>query len=198
MEAEKLINLSIAEYIAIERDSNTKYEYHDGAIFAMAGGTLNHGLICGNIFGEIRSALRNKDSVCKVMNSEIKLHILTKNSFLYLDTMVICGEIERSTTELNAVTNPTVIVEVLSKTTANYDRGDKFFFYRQIDTLQEYILVEQNKAQVEIYKRQSDLWKITRIAGLENQLYISSLDVTIVLNEIYRDIQFAIDEKQTN
>ena len=94
----------------------------------MAGRTLNHGLICGNIFGEIRTALRNKKRNCTPINSEVKLYIQSKNSFLYPDTMVICGDIEISDDEPNVVTNPTVIIEVLSKSTASYDRGDKFFF----------------------------------------------------------------------
>ncbi|MFK7981305.1 MAG: Uma2 family endonuclease [Saprospiraceae bacterium] len=183
-------NLSIKEYLEIESQTDTKYEYHNGSIYAMAGGMLNHGLICGNIFGEIRTALKHKKSNCKVLNSEIKLHIKEKNNFLYPDAMIICGEIEQAETASHAVTNPVVIIEVLSKSTANYDRGDKFFFYRQIETLQEYILIEQNKAQIEIYKKKGDLWKITRISGIANLLSISTLDIKIKLEDIYQDIVF--------
>lgn len=186
----KLNNLSVPEYINTEQQTDTKYEYHDGSIYAMAGGTLNHGLICGNIFGEIRIALKAKNSDCKVINSEIKLHVKEKNSFLYPDAMVICGAIEKSKTELNSVTNPVVIIEVLSKSTASYDRGDKFFFYRQIDTLKEYILIEQDKAQIEIFKRKKDLWQITRISGLGELLPISTLDIELKLEDIYQDIEF--------
>ncbi len=189
MIAKNLDNLSISEYIKIEQQTDTKYEYHNGSIYAMAGGTLNHGLICGNIFGEIRTALKHKKSDCKVMNSEIKLHVKEKNSFLYPDTMIVCGEIEKSQLESNAVTNPVVIIEVLSKSTANYDRGDKFFFYRQIDSLQEYILIEQDKAQIEVYKKKGDLWKITRIAGVDNFLPISSLNIKLKLEDIYENIE---------
>ena len=167
MHKEKLNNLSIKEYITLEQDTDTKYEYHDGSIYALAGGTLNHGLICGNIFGEIRGALKKSTKECKVMNSEIKLYIPTKNTFLYPDTMVVCGKMEISKVESNAITNPILIVEVLSKTTASYDRGDKFYLYRQLESLQEYILIEQEKPLIEIYKRESDLWKITRISGIE-------------------------------
>ena len=104
--------------------------------------------------------------------------------------MIIYGEIKTADTESNAVTNPVVIIEVLSKSTANYDRGDKFFFYRQIETLQEYILIEQNKAQVEIYKKKGDLWKITRISGIDNYLSISTLAIKLKLEDIYQDISF--------
>ena len=82
--------------------------------------------------------------------------------------MVICGDIEKSNVHADAVTNTVVIVEVLSKTTASYDRGDKFYYYLQIPSLQAYILIEQDKASVEIYKRETDLWKITRIEGLDS------------------------------
>jgi Uma2 family endonuclease len=195
MEAEKLNNVSIKEYVSVEKEAEKKYEYHDGTISAMAGGTLEHGLICGNIFGEIRTALRNKKSNCKPINSEVKLHVQSVNRFLYPDTMVICGEIEKSKDEINAVTNPILIVEVVSKSSASYDRGDKFYFYRQIETLQEYIIIEQEKALVEIYKRKGDLWKITRISGLECKIFLSSLDVEIDLVEVYRDVEISFDSK---
>ncbi len=190
MEAKKLNNLSIQEYTSLETSTDTKYEYHDGTVFAMAGGTLNHGLICGNIFGEMRSQLRNKQQNCTVMNSEIKLHIASKNAFLYPDAMVICGEIEKSDKELNAVTNPIVIIEVLSKSTESYDRGDKFYLYRQLKSLQEYILINQKKALVEVYKREADLWKITRFSGLDDLLLIDALGISVDLKEIYQNVVF--------
>lgn len=195
MEAKKLNNLTISEYIEIEKDTDTKYEYHNGSIFAMAGGTLNHVLICGNIFGEIRAVLRSDNRNCKVMNSEIKLYIQSKNSFLYPDAMVICGDIEKSHKEPNSVTNPIVIVEVFSKSTESYDRGDKFYLYRQIKSLQEYILIDQVKVQIEIYRREVDLWRITRINGIENKLFITSLDINIELKDIYENIETPLNNE---
>ena len=103
---------------------------------------------------------------------------------------MICGDLERSEIELNAVTNPKVIVEVLSKSTAGYDRGDKFYFYRQIPTLQEYILIEQDKCSVETYKRNATSWDISRVAALDGQLEIAALGISISLREIYRDVEF--------
>lgn len=190
MEAKKLENVSLQAYVQLEKDNDTKYEYHAGAIYAMAGGSLNHGLICGNVFGELRAALREKNEHCKVLNSEIKLHVASKERFLYPDAMVICGEIERSSANIDAVTNPIVIVEVLSKTTASYDRGDKFYFYRQIESLQAYLLVEQEKALIESYTRAADLWKIARTEGLEERLFIPSLNLSLSLEEVYRDVVF--------
>jgi len=191
MQAEKLDKISIEEYIAIEKANDTKYEYHNGSIYAMAGGTLNHALICGNIFGELRNALGGKNKKCITINSEVKLRIEVKNSYVYPDTMVVCGDIEKAERKSDAIKNPTVIVEVLSKSTAAYDRGDKFYLYRQIESLQEYILIEQEKAEIEVYTKKGDLWQITRFTGMETNLILSSLNVEIKLSEIYEDVVFA-------
>lgn len=191
MEARKLDNVSIAEYIAIEQAEDSRYEYHDGKIFAMAGGTVEHGLISGNVYGEIKFALRNNKSNCTVLNSEVKLHIAASNKFVYPDVMVVCDELERSSIEENAIVNPVVIIEVLSKSTESYDRGDKFFAYRQIPTLKEYILIDQYQAQVDIYERQADLWKITRKDQPSDHIKINALGITISMANIYEQIKFA-------
>lgn len=191
MDAKKLNNLTVAEYIQIEEDANQKYEYHDGRIYALAGGSLNHGLICGNIFGELRSGLREKGDECKAMTSEIKLYIQSENAFVYPDAMVVCGEINKSTKNRHAIINPIIIVEVLSKSTESYDRGDKFYKYRQIQSLQEYILIDQSKPQIEIYRRQNELWQITRVSGLDKSISIHSTGIEIKLSDIYQDVDFS-------
>jgi Uma2 family endonuclease len=190
MEARKLDKISVAEYLEIERSTQTKHEYHDGLIYAMSGGTLEHGLICGNTYGEIRNALRNQSNECIPINSEVKLHLVKANKYVYPDVMVVCGPIEKAKEEPNAITNPKVIIEVLSKTTESYDRGDKFHNYRQITTLEEYILIDQYKAQVEIYTRKSDLWRITLIKGLDQELILESLNIVIPLEYIYENINW--------
>ncbi len=190
MEAKKLSRLTVEEYLSIEEADQKKYEYHDGHIYAMAGGTLNHGLICGNIHGELRNGLRGMKDNCRAMTSEIKVHVQSENSFVYPDAMVICGDILTSEQNKNAVINPLIVVEVLSKSTSSYDRGDKFYLYRQIESLQEYILIEQEKALVEIYRRESGLWKITRIKGLENSITLPSIDLQISMGAIYQDVNF--------
>ena len=191
MKAKKLPKLTLTEYIAQEQESDTKYEYHDGKIFALAGGSINHGLLCGNIYSEIRSELKKKKSKCKSFTSEIKLNIKDQNSYVYPDTMVVCGDIERSEQDEHSVVNPILIVEVLSKSTANYDRGDKFFLYKQILTLQEYVLIEQDKAQVDVFfkKPGSDLWRITRFEGLKTKIIFQSIDIEIDMSELYFDVE---------
>jgi len=190
MEAKKLENVSLKEYQALEHSTNTKYEYHDGTIFSMAGGTIEHGLIAGNTYGEIKFGLRNKGTNCTVTNSEVKLHVKDSNKFLYPDCMVICGEIETSEIDENSVTNPIVIIEVLSSSTENYDRGAKFHAYRSILTLKEYILIDQYQASVELFSRRGDLWKIMRTEGIDNELELTSLGITIKLKDIYENIVF--------
>ncbi len=194
MKAHKLPKLTVEQYIQQESESDTKYEFHNGEIFALAGGTINHGLLCANIYSEIRNELRNKNSECKPLSSEIKLHVKNNktNSFLYPDTMVVCGDLETSETYKEAITNPRLIVEVLSKSTANYDRGDKFHIYRQIPSLQEYVLIEQDKYVVDVHYKnpKSDLWRIARIEGAESSITFQSLDITIDMKDLFFDVKF--------
>lgn len=191
MDAQRLTYLSISEYLELERETDQKYEYHNGSVFALAGGTLEHGTICGNIFGEIRSGLRSLDSNCRAFTSEVKISIPQDNSFVYPDAMVVCGDLETSEQAPNAIKNPTVIVEVLSKSSSNYDRGDKFHKYRQLQSLNEYVIIEQEKPMVDTFERKGDLWKITRYESLDAVLEIKSLGLQIRLSEIYRDVAFS-------
>lgn len=196
MKAHKIPEFSVEEYLKHEAESNTKYEYHKGQIFALAGGTINHGLLCANIYSEIRNKLRQNNSNCKPLSSEIKLHVKSDkyDSFLYPDTMAICGEIEESDTNQHAVKNPVLIVEVLSKSTADYDRGDKFHIYRQIPTLQEYVLIEQDKYVVDIHYKnpKSDLWRITRVEGEESLINLQSLNISISMGHLFFDIKIDV------
>ena len=191
MKAHKLPLLSIEEYLLLEIESGKKYEYQDGKVLALAGGSVNHGLLCGNIYAELRSQLRLKGSDCKPTTSEIKLNITKENCFVYPDSMVICGDLEKSKNDKNSITNPIVVVEVLSKSTSDYDRGDKFYLYRQIPSLQEYVLIAQDRAQVEVYykKPKTDLWRISRFIGLESIVQLQSLDIEIKMSELFFDIE---------
>ncbi len=190
MKAYKLPKLSVEDYLKQERESGIKYEYHNGEIFALAGGSVNHGLLCGNIYSEIRNGLKEKGRNCKPVTSELKLFIEASNSYVYPDAMVLCDELEESKEEKHALVNPILIVEVLSKSTSDYDRGDKFYMYRQIPSLQEYVMIEQDKATVEVYykKTTSDLWKITRFIGLESVIELQSIDLKIKMADLYFDV----------
>jgi Uma2 family endonuclease len=188
MEAKKHSQLTLEEYLAIEIASDTKHEYHDGDVYALAGGTVEHALISSNILIELGLALRNNSSHCRAINSEVKLRIDTLNKYLYPDAMVICGAIEKSDNDLQSVANPTVIIEVLSKSTEAYDRGDKFFFYKQISSLQDYIIIDQYQPLIDIYSRKSDLWKISRVEGIDQRIPLLSINIELSLQDIYRDV----------
>lgn len=189
----KLNHLSVQDYVTIERETNTKYEYHNGVIHAMAGGTLNHGLICGNMFGELRNMLRENNNACKVINSQIKLYAKNQNSFFYPDVMVICDGIILSDEEPNAVTNPVLIIEVLSKHTAAYDRGEKFYKYRSLSSFKEYVLIEQNKPYVDrLYRDSPSYWNMATYIGLDKEVELLSLDISIPMSAIYEDVNFEI------
>ncbi|MCB0550475.1 MAG: Uma2 family endonuclease [Phaeodactylibacter sp.] len=191
MKAHKLSKLTVEEYIQYEIQTGQKYEYHDGIIYALAGGSLEHALLIGNIYSELRNGLRKKGSNCKPITNDAKLYIEKENKYVYPDTMVICGEIEKTGETKDAVSNPTLIVEVLSKSTSEYDRGDKFYFYRQIPTLQEYVLIDQSRYVVEVFfkKGKNDLWRISRYEGLDQMINLQSLGIEISMKELYFDIK---------
>ena len=190
MEAKPLTNFLIPDYLRLERETDTRYEYHAGRLVAMAGGTLEHGLISGNIFAELKSGIRAGGLDCTAINGEVKLYIAPLNKFVYPDAMVICGSIQQPEEASNAVANPALVVEVLSQSTAHYDRGDKFYFYRQLPSLQEYILIDQYQAAVDVYARAGDLWKINRYSGLQGDVPLSTLGIKLKMEQIYEGISF--------
>ena len=196
MKTHKLDNFSVKDYLQQEQETDRKWAYHDGQIQALAGGTLNHGILCGNAFGELRSGLKNKQSNCKPYTSEIKIYIEKKNSYVYPDAMVICGALETSKEEINSVTNPILIVEVLSKSSARYDRGDKFYLYRQLPSFKEYVIIEQKRYIVDVqYKSEgSDLWQITRYEGIDKTIKLQSIGIEISMRDLYIDVNLDLPE----
>ncbi len=179
-------DITVAEYLELEVKNQVKYEFHNGEIYAMSGGTLNHGIIGSNIHTEIKTRLNAKKSGCRTFNSDVKTFIKNLNVYVYPDTSVVCGAIEQSD-EGHAICNPILIVEVLSKSTASYDRGDKFHKYQNIPSLQEYILIQQENKIIDIYYRQpkSDLWRITRFEGEHTIVRFESIDLEIEMRSIY-------------
>jgi Uma2 family endonuclease len=185
--------LTVEEYVKLEQDTNQKYEFHDGQVYAMAGGTDEHNTIMVNISTELQNRLKGKG--CRLKNSETKLWLENKNKYVYPDMMIICGEQEKAKNLKDAFTNPVVIIEVLSKSTQGYDRGDKFGFYRAVRSLRHYVLIEQKEAKIDIFSRKSStsLWDIQTIEGLESnlKLEISETETLIIpLKDIYYDVVF--------
>jgi len=188
----KKAHISIKQYLAHEYDTSLKHEYEKGAILTTTGGSINHGVLCGNIYSELRTGLsRSGQKDCRALGSEIRIHIEKADAIVYPDAMVICGGLKTSAEDGEAVTNPRLVVEVLSDSTESYDRGDKFYKYRQLDTLMEYVLVAQDKPVVEtFYRKEPNVWEIARFVGKAQQLHLKSIGLPLALEALYTDVQF--------
>jgi Uma2 family endonuclease len=184
MSAAPRFRMSYAEYLAAEQASEVKHEYLRGEVFAMAGGTLEHSRLAVNLQGELRSALAGRR--CHVFNSDARLRIVETDRSTYPDAMVVCGQVQRAGDDHDAVTNPVVIVEVLSDSTEAEDRGDKFAHYRRIPSLREYVLVSQKAPRIEIFRREGDHWTFTE-AGRGEIARFASLEVDVSVDAVYGD-----------
>jgi Uma2 family endonuclease len=142
------------EYLARENASETKHEYVNGEIYAMAGRTIEHGALAANIQAELRAHLRDRG--CRVLNSDVRIHVEATGTVTYPDASVACPPIQVDPTDRFAILNPVLIVEILSKSTEEYDRNDKRAHYRRIPSLRDYILVSQNEQRIEHYRRSDD------------------------------------------
>ena len=149
--------VTVEEYLAAERNAETKSEYLDGYLYAMAGGTPRHSAIAMNVAIELGIQLRDKS--CQVYNSDLMVATSPTGLYAYPDVSVVCGEPRFQDNHPDALTNPLLIVEVLSPKTEDRDRGPKFVHYRRIDSLIDYLLVVQDEPYVDHYQRQSgDRW----------------------------------------
>jgi Uma2 family endonuclease len=180
------------EYYALERDAAYKSEYYDGEIFAMAGGTDEHSAIIGNII--IAVGLRLRGSDCVIRDSNLRMKVQATGLRTYPDAAVYCGQpqFDEEDSERQTRLNPTVIFEVLSRTTEGYDRGTKFENYQLIPTLKAYVLVSQWHPRVDVYERQTDdSWLLRDATGLNSKIDIPAIRIELPLAEIYDRVTFA-------
>lgn len=169
------------EYLALERHAEFKSEYIDGRIVATSGARRAHGVIVGNLTRELGTRLL--DTPCEVYPAAMKVRIAPSNRDVYPDLSVSC-EPRFDDDHTDVLLNPSLIVEVLSDSTEPYDRGEKFFHYRRIESLREYVLVSQKEALVEAYVREGDFWRYTSVDHLERSLVLPSLQLEIPLRRI--------------
>lgn len=178
------------QYLEIERQAEYKSEYHAGQMFAMAGASREHNVITGNIIRRLGNALDGRP--CETYPSDMKVLVSAGGLYTYPDVSVACGEPQFLDRQGDVLLNPLVIVEVLSASTEAYDRGAKFALYQRLDSLQEYLLVSQDKARVEKYLRQPDgRWLYSRTDGLEGEVSLEALGCHLPLSEVYDRVQFA-------
>jgi Uma2 family endonuclease len=177
------------EYLAREETVTHKSEYYQGEIFAMAGNTIDHNRIVRNLTEQLNRSFQNKN--CEAFNEHVRLCADTMQFFAYPDILVVCGKIQFYENRRDTLLNPILIVEVLSDSTENYDRGQKFKFYRSIPTLREYLLIDQYKIRLEQFSLgPQGKWMLSDYDGAEAVLNCTSIDFQIPLNEIYHRVEF--------
>jgi Uma2 family endonuclease len=176
--------ISPEEYLALERSSDTRSEYVDGFVVAMAGGSEAHAVIAANLVTLLNVHLRAEP--CRVFTSDMKIHRADTTRYFYPDLGVVCGKSEFRDDHRDVLLNPLLLVEVLSDETENYDRGTKFTSYIRLESLAEYVLVSQHAPIVEHYVRQgAEDWLYTRIEGLDNEVTFSSVGLVAKLSDIF-------------
>jgi Uma2 family endonuclease len=177
------------EYLALERNAEFKSEYLNGRIIAMTGASPEHAEIVLKIGSDLRAQLRPRG--CRVFVNDVKARIGFSTGYVYPDVMVVCGEARFLNTRPRTLLNPGLIIEVLSETTAEYDRGEKFEAYRAVESLREYVLVDSRRVSVERYARQGDFWVFSAETDLDAVIHFSSVDCSLSVREIYADVEFA-------
>jgi len=182
------------EYLIREREGSTKSEFYRGEIFAMDGGSANHSLIAANLVREAGNAL--KDKPCTVFNSDLRVQVQTTGLYTYPDATIVCGEPIFDDDHRDTLLNPTVIVEVLSDSTEEYDCSKKSNHYRQIKSLKELILIAQDRPQVERFTRQANGdWLFHEQTELSAEFELKSLDISVAMSELYRGVKFEPTEE---
>ncbi|NJL10053.1 MAG: Uma2 family endonuclease [Calothrix sp. SM1_7_51] len=179
---------SLDEYRAIEEKAEGRNEYRDGEIVPMPGGSLNHSRISGNIFAFFKFLLR--ETQFEPINSDLRLWIPDYRRGVYPDVMVFEGEPQLNGERSDEVLNPTLIVEVLSPSTEDYDRESKFRMYRSIPSFREYLLVEQDEHFIERYSKQTQGWLLSDFNNLEQSILLESVGIELPIAEIYRGVVF--------
>ncbi|NJO18382.1 MAG: Uma2 family endonuclease [Thioploca sp.] len=180
-------HLTSLEYLEWERCQESKHEYFNGDIFAMTGASRKHNLITANLLAGLYTRLRHKP--CEIYSSDMRVKVSLTGLYTYPDIVVVCGEPQFEDAILDTLLNPILIVEVLSHSTENYDRGKKFGHYRRLPSLQEYLLVAQDQCQVEHYVRQPDeAWLLREYKHPEDLLQFIALNCELSLAEIYERV----------
>jgi Uma2 family endonuclease len=180
---------SVEEYLEMENAAVEKHEYYKGEIFAMSGAKMPHNVIVKNLLGSLYVKLKGKK--CQSYGSDLRLHIEANSLFTYPNISIICGEPVTLNNDNYNVLNPTVTIEILSPSTKNYDRGEKFRLYRDIPTLKEYILVDSESVHIEAFRlNEGNHWELEEYNSILDALHIKAINETVSLAEIYEKVNF--------
>ncbi len=184
---------TLDEYRALEETAEFRNEYDDGRIIPMSGGTIDHNRIVRNLVRILDTAFRQKPY--EVFTSDLRLWIPQYRKGTYPDVMVIAGNPIFHENRADEVLNPCLIVEVLSKSTESYDRGDKFLYYRSISEFKEYLLVSQSEYYIEHYRKTGEgQWLLQEYRGNEAEIALESVGVSLVVNNIYEMVNFELEK----
>ena len=189
MATQPVTYLTPEQYLEIERAAEFRSEYLNGEMFAMSGATARHNVIVNSLGRILYPQLKGR---WQYYTTDLRLLIPATGLYTYPDLMVICGEVEFSGDRQDIVTNPSFIAEILSKSTADYDRGGKFVHYRSIPGLADYMIVAQDSVRVEHYTRQPDgSWVLREYSSLGDIVRLASVDAEVSLSSVYEDVEFA-------
>jgi Uma2 family endonuclease len=182
-------HLSHSEYFELERREDWRYEYLAGDVYAMAGGSESHALIAANSLAYLAPVLRQHS--CRVYGADMKLRIEALDKFCYPDLSVHCEPGRRHPSFLEG---PSLVVEVLSRSTESYDRGLKFEHYRAIPELRYYLLLDQERPHAELFEREADgAWRLSEYGGMEAAIPFDAWGIQLPLSEVYRDVEFGAE-----
>jgi Uma2 family endonuclease len=175
---------SFADYLVVEEMSTVKHEFLDGEIYAMVGGSLLHAALSAAVLGRLLAAVRG--GPCRVFSSDLRIRVLATGLATYPDASVVCGPPARDPESHETVTNPSVVVKVLSNSTMEYDLGEKFDHYKQVESLKEIVYVWQSEQRIEIRRREGDTW-ISLSAGSGETAHLQSLGCDLAVDDLYRE-----------
>jgi Uma2 family endonuclease len=194
MTVQPMPTLSEEDYLVYERASTIKHEYYRGRIYAMTGAKEPHNLIAGNTIAALHSQLRRKP--CRVYPSDMRIKVLRTGLNTYPDVVVVCGQPQFTDVVRDTLTNPTIIIEILSASTERYDRGLKFENYRTIETLRDYLLIAQDHYHIEHYVQQANnQWLLTEATQLEEAIDLQSIECTLRLEDVYGKVDIERDNE---
>ncbi len=185
--------MTVEEYLELERASDTKHEYIDGYVYAMAGGTKGHGRIAANLITVLSPHLG--DGPCRVYNSDVKVR-LSATRYVYPDLSVSCDERDNADDEDDEIHHPRLVVEVLSRSTEDYDRTDKFDYYRDCAALQDYVLVNGRRMSVHVYSRGEHGQWVVQPFGSGDTVVIPSIDIRIPIAQLYRAVRLPAEPER--
>jgi Uma2 family endonuclease len=183
---------TVEAYLELELNSEIKHEYFDGEVYAMTGASRNHNLISINTATSLNTQLR--ENLCEAYQSDMRVRV-SRKQYVYPDVTVVCGETQFSGEKPDTLLNATVLIEVLSPSTEGYDKTTKSEYYRSITTLQEYLLIYQEKCHIEHFARQADgNWLVKDVFQMDGKLELTSIQCTLAASDVYNKVKFDHDD----